>query len=54
MNFWNQKIRIGHLTGTSQNGQIYIDSRSKFVIKTQYMMKYKMKNSYQEYFLWKP
>jgi hypothetical protein len=38
MNFWNQKIWIGHLIGTSQNEFFYIDSHFKFVIGTQYIM----------------
>jgi hypothetical protein len=38
MDFSSQKIWIGHLTGTSQNIKIYIDSHSKFVIETQYIM----------------
>jgi hypothetical protein len=33
---WN--IGTGCLIGTSQNGTIYIDSHSKFVIETQYIM----------------
>jgi hypothetical protein len=43
-----------HLTRTSQNEKNYIDSHSKFVIKTQYIMQYKMINSYEESFVWKP
>jgi len=35
---WNQKIWIGHLIGPSQTDKFYIDSHSKFVIGTQYMM----------------
>jgi len=38
MDFWNQKIWIGHLTRPSQTDKFYIDSHSKFVIGTQYMM----------------
>jgi hypothetical protein len=54
MDFWNQKMRFGHLIGTSQNGKNYINSHSKFVTRIQYMMKYKMINSYHESFIWKP
>jgi hypothetical protein len=36
--FLKLKIWIIHLTTPSQNGIIYIDSHSKFVIRTQYMM----------------
>jgi hypothetical protein len=39
MDFWSQKIGIGHLIVTSQNGKFYINSHYKFVIRTQYMMK---------------
>jgi hypothetical protein len=38
MDFWSQKIWIGRLIGPSQNGNFYIDSHSKFIIGTQYMM----------------
>jgi hypothetical protein len=38
MHAWNQKRRTGHLTGTTKNGKFYIDSHSKFVIGTQYIM----------------
>jgi hypothetical protein len=38
MDFLNQKIWIGHLTGTSQNGKFYINSHFKFVIGTEYIM----------------
>jgi hypothetical protein len=38
MDFWNQKIWTSHLIKPSQNENIYIDSHSKFVIGTQYMM----------------
>jgi hypothetical protein len=38
MDFWSWKISIGCLTRTSKNGKLYIDSYSKFVIGTQYVM----------------
>jgi hypothetical protein len=34
----------------SQNTKMYIDSHSKFVIRTQYVMEYRMINSYKEVF----
>jgi hypothetical protein len=49
MDFWNQKIWTGCLTG-SQNEKNYIDSHSKFVIGTQYMMKYKMLTHIRKFF----
>jgi hypothetical protein len=42
---------LKNMDWSSQNGKIYIDSHSKFVISIQYMMKYKMINSYHESFL---
>jgi hypothetical protein len=54
MDFWNQKIWTSCLIGPSQNEKLYIDSHSKFVIGTQYMMQYKMINSYEESFISKP
>jgi hypothetical protein len=53
MNFWSQKIWISCLITTSQNGKNYIDSHSKFVIGTQYIMWWKMINSYEEFCFWK-
>jgi hypothetical protein len=38
MDFWSWKIWTNHVTKTSQNEKNYIDSHSKFVIGTQYMM----------------
>jgi len=38
MDFWSWKIWINHLTGTSQNGKFKVDSHSKFVVGTQYVM----------------
>ncbi len=38
------------MTRTSQNRKMYIDSHSKFVIRTQYIMEYKMINSYENFF----
>jgi hypothetical protein len=32
------KIWIGHLTRTAQNGKFYIDSQSKLVIRTEYIV----------------
>jgi hypothetical protein len=43
----------GHLTKTSQNEKKKINSHSKFVIGTQYMIKYNMINSYDDFFFWK-
>jgi hypothetical protein len=52
--FLKSKKWIGCLIRKSQNGKNYIDSHSKFVIGIQYMMKYKMINSYHELFLSNP
>jgi hypothetical protein len=38
IDFWSEKIWIGRLIRTSQTGKFYIDSHSKFVIETQYIM----------------
>jgi hypothetical protein len=38
MDFWSEKIWTNHLIKTSQNEIFYIDSHSKFVIGTQYIM----------------
>jgi hypothetical protein len=38
MDFWSWKIWIGQITRPSQNEKNNIDSHSKFVIGTQYMM----------------
>jgi hypothetical protein len=54
LDFWSRKIGTGHLIGTSQNEKNYVNSHSKFVIGIQYMMKYKMINSYNEFIIWKP
>jgi len=54
MEFLSWKIWTSCLTGPSQNGKFYIDSHFKFVIGTQYMMWFKIINSYEEFFIWKP
>jgi hypothetical protein len=51
MDFWSWKIWTGCLIGTSQNGKINkIDSHSKFVVGTQYMIYYEIINSNEESF----
>jgi len=49
MDFWSQKTWTFHLIKTPQNGQNYIKSHSKFVIEIQFVMLYKMINSYEEF-----